>query len=955
VPVPAAGAEPGSPSAPVVTGAEIAVGDEVVARLLEVPGAAPATLADAGLTEPRHLAALVEHASRLAHSDPAAAGRLLDVTESAAADSGAADVVASILYARARLVLEEGRPDRALSYIDEAESRYSALGLTLPAMRTRLGRMHVLDDLGRHREAADLGRALVAQVPPDAEQTELIELRASAQTNLGVALGYLGRHGAALESYAAAEETWRRIDRPYEATVARANQGVELLALGRVVAASDLLTRASVEFEAVGDQFWFAKCLGHRGEAMAAMGRLVPALDDLEAARTILATLEAGTEAWRLAIESAQALMALGMFDEAVTVLSDVEPRLGGAGLAHDHAICWWLMGVSHLKLGDPASAERCLSVAVPGLRAVGDSSNGARAQIDLSWCRPPEQALALLAEAGRSLTDDPIPDIDCALHLRRATLLRSDPAAARAELRAALALSEAVQLPAVHQAVLADWGLMLHAEGDLDGAVDAFMEALEISTDIGARLGDIARRAAYAANQQRLFGLTLAALLDRSAEGDVARAAALSERAKTSSLVELTRGTPLAPRAGTDEHTAEWLVELDAAYSELMTSDRPARRDLNSRILGLERRISARRALEPGAGPEPERPGGGSPDEPRSAPPSVSYHLVGDEVVAFVAVAGRTRLIRHLTDRRTVLRLVGDLEAHTGRHAIESLGRLANRRIAACVDVLKRLYAATLAPVIDLLGSGGPGPRALVVSPHGPLHRIPFHALHDGRQHLVAGWAISYSPSPLVAGRCAATPVAHGPSLVVSFDDPDAPRIADEAAAVAQIAPQPTVLLRGAEATTRAVRRYLDGPGLVHIASHGLFRAGNAAFSALRLADGWLRAVDVATCDLPGATVVLSACETGRTGDAEGQRAIGLAQGFLAAGARTVVVSQWLVNDTSTEELMIELHQNLAQGRDPVLALRESQLTVMRRRPHPYYWAPFVAVGAPAGAGAAS
>ena len=108
------------------------------------------------------------------------------------------------------------------------------------------------------------------------------------------------------------------------------------------------------------------------------------------------------------------------------------------------------------------------------------------------------------------------------------------------------------------------------------------------------------------------------------------------------------------------------------------------------------------------------------------------------------------------------------------------------------------------------------------------------------------------------------------------------------------------------------------------------------------------MRAADVAALDLDGAVVVLSACESGRVGHSAGDEAMGLARGFLAAGARCVVVSQWLADDRCTAQLMVDMHRHMVTGSSPAAALRLAQLALVRDHPHPFHWAPFIAVGAP-------
>ena len=123
--------------------------------------------------------------------------------------------------------------------------------------------------------------------------------------------------------------------------------------------------------------------------------------------------------------------------------------------------------------------------------------------------------------------------------------------------------------------------------------------------------------------------------------------------------------------------------------------------------------------------------------------------------------------------------------------------------------------------------------------------------------------------------------------------------------------------------------------------------------FSALKLADGWLTAADIMQLDLTESTVVLSACESGR-GTQKGDELIGLPRAFLGAGASTLIVSLWVVQDDTTTELMKTWYEQLvapntgmpARLTPAVTALRTAQLAIKAAYPHPYYWAPFVLIG---------
>ncbi|HEY0094967.1 MAG TPA: CHAT domain-containing protein, partial [Archangium sp.] len=91
---------------------------------------------------------------------------------------------------------------------------------------------------------------------------------------------------------------------------------------------------------------------------------------------------------------------------------------------------------------------------------------------------------------------------------------------------------------------------------------------------------------------------------------------------------------------------------------------------------------------------------------------------------------------------------------------------------------------------------------------------------------------------------------------------------------------------------------------------------------------------------------VVLSACDTGRGDVKLGQGVYGLRRAFLVAGAETVVMSLWKVNDETTRVLMEAYYRNLLAGQGRAMALSEAMRELRRTRPHPHYWAPFLAMG---------
>lgn len=99
---------------------------------------------------------------------------------------------------------------------------------------------------------------------------------------------------------------------------------------------------------------------------------------------------------------------------------------------------------------------------------------------------------------------------------------------------------------------------------------------------------------------------------------------------------------------------------------------------------------------------------------------------------------------------------------------------------------------------------------------------------------------------------------------------------------------------------------------------------------------------------------VVLSACNTA-AGDGSGEGLAGLARAFFFAGARSLLVSYWSVEDRATQSLMTEVFQRYAADKTMprAEALRQGMLALLGQAQgpaayfaHPFAWAPFFLVG---------
>jgi CHAT domain-containing protein len=302
--------------------------------------------------------------------------------------------------------------------------------------------------------------------------------------------------------------------------------------------------------------------------------------------------------------------------------------------------------------------------------------------------------------------------------------------------------------------------------------------------------------------------------------------------------------------------------------------------------------------------------------------------------------------------------------------------------------DRARDLDAHVLQPLRAWFGDAA----RLLVSPDGALNLVPFEALVDEQgRYVVERHATTYLTSgrdllrmrvdragsggpvifadPLFGERTgvSARPTARGSAgsvdLSGAYFAPLA-ATADEARALKALFPEFAVLT-GARARKSALQ-LVEAPRMLHIASHGFFladarpNAGNPLLrSGIALAganlpadaepNGILTALEASALDLWGTRLVtLSACDTGLGVVRNGEGVYGLRRAFVLAGTETLVMSLWPVSDAVARETMVAYYTGLRAGLGRGDALRQSQLTMLKRpsRQHPFYWASFIQSG---------
>ncbi|MEW6126167.1 MAG: CHAT domain-containing protein [Acidobacteriota bacterium] len=350
----------------------------------------------------------------------------------------------------------------------------------------------------------------------------------------------------------------------------------------------------------------------------------------------------------------------------------------------------------------------------------------------------------------------------------------------------------------------------------------------------------------------------------------------------------------------------------------------------------------------------------------------AIEYFITGDEISAFVATSERSAIIRQIASKNRVEKILTAL-----RFQIEKFNYGA-AYVDAYFGPLKRttdehlteLYQSVFAPVEQYLTG-----NKLVIIPHGALHYLPFHALREGANYLIDRFEISYAPSASVLKLCRnrhqqlireansqsgerdiqftkretsghTTNNFNRPTLLaVGVAESGTPSIEEEIATLSSIFPD-ALKLTGKRATHGNLLQIAPQARFLHLASHGYFRRDNPMFSFLKLADTNLNFYNLLNLRLQAEMVTLSACHTGVNGIFPGDELHGLMRGFLYAGAPSMVVSLWAVNDRSTADFMREMYTHIKSGKTRRAAIRHAQLAIKDAYGHPYYWAPFILMG---------
>ena len=276
--------------------------------------------------------------------------------------------------------------------------------------------------------------------------------------------------------------------------------------------------------------------------------------------------------------------------------------------------------------------------------------------------------------------------------------------------------------------------------------------------------------------------------------------------------------------------------------------------------------------------------------------------------------------------------------------------------RVESMNKALRILYDVVISKVEDLLTG-----EELVFVPDGPLCIAPFAAfLNSKSSRLSESFRIRVIPSltSLKLIRDATEYHSENESILLvgnpnlaklPEDWPDLPGAEEEVETIGKmfnIEP----LIGEAATKEEVLSRLNSAAALIHIAAHGkngkilLTPNPTRASQPPKEEDYMLTMADVAATQLH-AVVVLSNCHSGQ-GKITSEGAVGIARGFLAAGARCVLVSLWEIDDEITLKFMKFFYEQLMLGKKAGEALNHAMKYIKESNDYVQDWAAFQLIG---------
>ncbi len=879
---------------------------------------------------------------------------------------GSKESLAHALRAKGNSLWFKGECRPAVELMEEASRLFEELGKADELGRTLSSSIQPLILLGEYHKAicnADRARQIFA---------DRADARRLARLDVNVANIYhrQERYADALAAYERGYEQLMRQDDAEGIGVALHNMAVCLIALNQFGRALEIYQKARAFFLRQGMPVLLAQADYNIACMHFLRGEFELALKGLRAAREMASAAGDAYHAALCELDLSDIYLELNLVDEAAAAAQEAVVRFERLGMGYEAARSLTNLGIAASRRQDRRGAMKSLARARTLFAEEGHPAGESLADLYQAILRfdrgDLKSSRRLCLRAGRFFRASGLVrrEVVCDLLLSRIALEGGDLVKAQTLSETAILRLEGLGAPVLSCQAHFQSGLVHQAAGRYQRSYEAYQVARQGLETLRSSLQGEELRMAFMKNRLEVYERLVQLSLRRGSSGAPAEEAlGYIEQAKSRSLVDAIFGRtrPLARPIDVPDGAGAEIVrlrgELNSFYHQIeveqlrqegTSAERleglwARARTLEDELLRAVRESPVATRGEPSTADDAIVTLAGIRDALADDAALVEYFQTDDEILA-VVVAGEIIEVVPLTAVRRVKDILRMLQFQLSKFRLGPAytERLEETLLASTLLHLQALYRELAAPLRQLLKVSH-----LVIVPHGILHHVPIHALHDGSGYLIDQFSISYAPSASLFVLCRSKGASSfSQSLILGVEDPKAPWILAEARAVAAVVRNHRLLI-GEDASGEALRTWGPSSRRIHIATHGYFRRDNPMFSAVRLSDGYLSVYDLYNLWLPVDLLTLSGCATGLSVVAAGDELIGLARGLLFAGARALVLALWDVQDRSAAEFMRSFYLHLESGRmSQALAVRAAALELRRRHPHPYHWAPFILVG---------
>ncbi|MDW8241295.1 MAG: CHAT domain-containing protein, partial [Acidobacteriota bacterium] len=700
---------------------------------------------------------LKDYVSHLVRTDTQEAYRVATVVQAAAdlVDDPICHALAA--HALAQTLHVAGHYGQAIEHYQHAETIYRCAGRDVEAARVSRAKVDALMYLGRYQEAlvaADEARAIFRQH----HQGNLL---AQLEVNVGNIYHRLDEYQQALRCYDAAEQTFAELNEFDRAQLNfnRANQYTQLNEFDKALA---LYHEARRGYEAAAMPLlvnqtdysiaWLYFLRGRFQESLKLFVQTQARANEL--GDTSLSAL--------CDLDRAEVYLQLNMLEDVLNVAHSAKAQFTELQMNYERAKACMYLGIACMHLDDLSTAQQWLEEARQGFLAEGNQVYTALTDIYLgellSRCHDHERAWQLCSEARMWLVQRDLPAKAAYAEFQQARLRwsegRLDEAASLAQ--SALTLLANAEAPWLRYQIFHLLGNIQQATGCLPEAYESYKQAVHYLEAMRSSIRADEYKCAFIRDKQCVYEDLVSLCFAAGASDKINEAFGYVEAAKARSLAELLasnrdiRGKADDPSvAALQEQWTRLREELDYFYAKLnhaeaRTDQRPswlgphlheAIRQREQQLAHVARQLSVTDAEYAGLYTTPSLDAEHVCGMLAEDEALIEYFFVNGHVKIFAFDHQTWGVFDGAASMDQIASLLQWVRFYLDQFAMNSsgFGKPLGDPEKPVRHYLRHLYAALMAPVETFVKD-----RKVIIAPHGLLHYVPFHALHDGAQYLV-------------------------------------------------------------------------------------------------------------------------------------------------------------------------------------------------------------------------